>query len=70
MTKAGEESGMLGSSFGKMAELYDQRANESTKRMTALLEPFMTIVIAVIIGTVIISIVLPMFGMYGVVSKG
>lgn len=70
MTKAGEESGMLGDSFAKMAELYDQRANESTKRMTALLEPIMTIIIAAVIGTVIISIVLPMFGMYGIVSKG
>ena len=38
--------------------------------MTALLEPIMTIIIAVVIGTVIISIVLPMFGMYGIVSKG
>ena len=70
MTKAGEESGMLGDSFAKMAELYEQRAGESTKRMTALMEPIMTIVIAVIIGTVIISIVMPMFGMYSVVSKG
>ncbi len=69
MTKAGEESGMLSDSFGKMAELYDQRANESTKRMTALMEPIMTIIIAVVIGTVIISVVQPMFGIYGIVSK-
>ena len=70
MTRAGEESGMLGDSFNKMSELYQQRAQESAKRMTALLEPIMTVIIAVIIGTVIISIVLPMFGMYSVVSKG
>jgi type IV pilus assembly protein PilC len=29
----------------------------------------MTIIIAVIVGTVIISIVMPMFGMYSVVSQ-
>ena len=70
MVKAGEETGMLGDSLGKMAELYDQRANESTKRMTTLLEPLMTVIIALVVGTVIISIAMPMFGLYNVVSKG
>lgn len=69
MVKAGEETGMLGDSLGKVAEMYEQRANESTKRMTTLLEPAMTIVIALVVGTVIISIVMPMFGLYSVVSK-
>lgn len=69
MVKAGEETGLLGDSLGKVAGLYENRSNESTKRMTTLLEPIMTIIIAVIVGTVIISIVMPMFGMYSVVSK-
>jgi type IV pilus assembly protein PilC len=69
MVKAGEETGLLGDSLGKVAGLYESRSNESTKRMTALLEPIMTIIIAVIVGTVIISIVMPMFGMYSVVSQ-
>jgi type IV pilus assembly protein PilC len=69
MVKAGEETGLLGDSLGKVAELYESRSNESTKRMTALLEPIMTIIIAVIVGTVIISIVMPMFGMYSVVGQ-
>lgn len=69
MVKAGEETGLLGDSLGKVAQLYENRSNESTKRMTTLLEPIMTIIIAVIVGTVIISIVMPMFGMYSVVSK-
>jgi type IV pilus assembly protein PilC len=69
MVKAGEETGLLGDSLGKVADLYENRSNESTKRMTALLEPIMTIIIAVIVGTVIISIVMPMFGMYSVVSQ-
>ena len=69
MVKAGEETGLLGDSLGKVAQLYENRSNESTKRMTTLLEPVMTIIIAVIVGTVIISIVMPMFGMYSVVCK-
>lgn len=70
MVRAGEESGMLGDSLKRMADLYEQQTEASTKRMTSLLEPAMTVVIAVIVGTVIISIVMPMFGMYSVISGG
>lgn len=68
MVKAGEESGMLGDSFSKLADLYEQQTDVYTKRLTSLMEPIITIIIAVIVGTVVISIVLPMFGMYSVIS--
>lgn len=70
MIRVGEESGMLSDSMDKMANLYEQQTDESTKRLTTMLEPAMTIVIALVVGTVIISIVVPMFGMYGVISGG
>jgi type IV pilus assembly protein PilC len=70
MLKVGEESGMLFETLDKMATLYEEQTDESTKRLTSMMEPAMTIIIAVIVGTVVISIVLPMFGMYGVVAGG
>lgn len=70
MIKVGEESGMLSETMEKMATLYEQQTDESTKRLTAAMEPAMTIIIAGIVGTVVISIVIPMYGMYGVVSAG
>lgn len=68
MLKVGEESGMLAETLDKMASLYEEQTEESTKRLTAMLEPSMTILIAVVVGTVVISIVLPMFRMYGVIA--
>ncbi len=68
MIKVGEESGMLFETLDKMASLYEEQTDESTKRFSSALEPAMTIIIAVVVGTVVISIVLPMFGMYSVVA--
>lgn len=68
MIKVGEESGMLAETLEKMAALYEEQTDESTKRLTRMLEPAMTIFIALIVGTVIISIVIPMFSMYNIIQ--
>ncbi len=70
MIKVGEESGMLFETMEKMATLYEQQTDETTKRLTSAMEPAMTVIIAVVVGTVVISIVIPMFGMYNVISNG
>ena len=70
MIKVGEESGMLFETMEKMATLYEQQTDETTKRLTSAMEPAMTVIIAVVVGTVVISIVIPMFGMYNVISSG
>ncbi len=68
MVRVGEESGMLGDSLNKMADMYEEQANEATQRMTDAMTPAMTIIIAVIVGFVVISIVQAMFGMYAVIN--
>lgn len=68
MVRVGEESGMLSDSLTKMADMYEEQANDATQRMTDAMTPAMTIVIAVIVGFVVISIVQAMFGMYSVIS--
>lgn len=68
MVRVGEESGMLSDSLTKMADMYEEQANDATQRMTDAMTPAMTIIIAVIVGFVVISIVQAMFGMYAVIS--
>ncbi len=68
MVRVGEESGMFSDSMHKMADLYQEQADESTKRLTDAMTPVMTIIVAGIVGVVAVSIVTPMFGMYGVVA--
>lgn len=68
MVRVGEESGMLGDSLSKIASMYNEQANDSTKRMTDAMTPIMTIIIAVIVGFTVISIAQAMFGMYAVIK--
>lgn len=69
MVRVGEESGMFSDAMHKMADLYQEQADESTKRLTDAMTPIMTIIVAGIVGVVAVSIVMPMFGMYGVVAE-
>lgn len=68
MVRVGEESGMLSDSLNKMADMYEEQANDATQRMTDAMTPAMTIIIAGIVGFVVISIVQAMFGMYSVIT--
>ncbi len=69
MVRVGEESGMFSDAMHKMADLYQEQADESTKRLTDAMTPAMTIIIAGVVGVVAVSIVMPMFGMYGVIAE-
>jgi type IV pilus assembly protein PilC len=68
MTRVGEETGMLWESMDQMAVLYEAQTDEETKELTVLIEPVMTIMIALVVGTIILSVVIPMFQMYTVVG--
>jgi len=65
MINVGEESGELHDVLDKIAELYETQTEERTKLLTSLIEPAMTVIISLVVGTVVISVVLPMFGQYG-----
>lgn len=67
MVRVGEESGMLYDVLDKMAELFESQTDAETKQLTSLIEPVMTILIAIVVGTVVISVVLPMFGQYNLI---
>lgn len=68
MIRVGEESGMLGDSLHKMADLFETQTDESTQRLTDAMTPIMTVVIGVVVATLVISMILPMFGMYSIIK--
>lgn len=69
MIRVGEESGMLGDSLHKMADLFENQTDESTQRLTDAMTPIMTVIIGVVVATLVISMILPMFGMYDIVGR-
>ncbi len=64
MISIGEETGSLENMLSKLADYYEEEAEGATERLMAALEPALVLVMAVMIGTIIISLVLPMAKMY------
>ena len=68
MIEIGEESGSLDDILEKTANFYDEEVDVSIQRLTTMLEPIMIIVMAVVIGFIVISMVLPMFDMMNTIN--
>ena len=64
MIFVGEESGVLGDVLIRVADYFDEEADNATKALTSLLEPIMLIVMAGVIVLIILAILLPMFSSY------
>jgi type IV pilus assembly protein PilC len=64
MINVGEESGALDEILSKTADFYDVEADNAIQKMVSLLEPLMIVILGAVVGTVIIGIMLPVFGMY------
>jgi type IV pilus assembly protein PilC len=64
MTKLGEESGTMDELLGQAADYYDDESDTAIQSLTAIMEPAMIIIMAVVIVPVIFAIIQPVFGMY------
>ena len=61
MISVGEESGALDSMLVKTAETFEQETALALDRMLAALVPLVTVVLAVVIGIVVMSVLLPLY---------
>jgi len=61
MIEVGEQTGALDGMLSKVAEFYDQEVESTVTNLTALLEPLMTVIMGVGVGTMVICLYLPMF---------
>ena len=68
MIYIGEESGSLGDILLSTADYFDNEADSAIQRMVAMIEPIMIVVLGVVIGFIVISIMQPIFTMYGSVG--
>ena len=63
MVAVGEQSGDLEKMLHKIADAYEREVETRITGMTALIEPVMILLMAVIVGFIVISILLPIFEM-------
>lgn len=61
----GEETGMLDEMLGSLAESYEYDAEMEIRRMVTMMEPAMILIMGMIIGMILLSIMIPMWSMYG-----
>lgn len=64
MIAVGETSGSLDSMLKKVADFYDQELDEAADKLKALIEPVMIVVLAIIVGSIVLAIIIPMFAIF------
>ena len=69
MMSVGEDTGALDSMLAKISQFYDQEVEATTESLTALIEPLMIAVLGGLVGSMIITLYLPIFHIYDLVSK-
>jgi len=65
MIQVGEETGALPEMLMKIAETYDDEVDTAVEALTSVIEPIMIILLAVIVGTIVIAMFLPLVAIIG-----
>lgn len=61
MISTGEETGTLGRVMGRIADFYDRELTKQLNQLSKLAEPVMLLVMGVLVGTIVSSLILPIF---------
>ena len=61
MTAIGEESGALDDMLDKVAGFYEDEVDNMVDNLTSLMEPFIMVVLGVIVGGLVVAMYLPIF---------
>lgn len=63
MIAVGEQTGALDTMLSKIADFYEEEVDIAIEGLIALLEPIMIAILGTIIGAIVISMYLPIFGL-------
>lgn len=64
MTGIGEETGNMEEMLAKLADYYDEEVEITTQSVLAALEPLIIVLMALIVGTLVIAVIMPIATMY------
>lgn len=65
MVRVGEETGTLDTYLEQAAEFYEEELEFRIRTMTSLIEPVMTVAVAIVVGFIAISLISAMYGLVG-----
>jgi type IV pilus assembly protein PilC len=63
MIKIGEQSGRIDEMLGKVAQVYENELDEQIKTISTAIEPILMVVLAVVAGSMVGAILLPIYGL-------
>ena len=69
MVEVGEETGALPDMFVRIANTYDDEVDNAVAGMTSVIEPLMIVFLAVVVGTIVIAMFLPLIKIIGSLSQ-
>jgi type IV pilus assembly protein PilC len=69
MVDVGEQTGAMPEMLLKIADNFDEEVDNAVSAMTSLLEPIMIVFLAVIVGSIVIAMFLPLIGMISQMSN-
>ncbi|MEY3394589.1 MAG: hypothetical protein RL346_825 [Verrucomicrobiota bacterium] len=68
MVDVGEETGQLPEMLLKIADVYDDEVDNSVTALTSILEPIMIVFLALVVGTIVFALFLPLIKMISTMS--
>ena len=69
MVEVGEETGALSDMLTRIADTYDDEVDNAVAGLTSVIEPLMIIILAVLVGTIVIAMFMPMIQIIGTLGS-
>ncbi|HIA27141.1 MAG TPA: type II secretion system F family protein [Planctomycetes bacterium] len=69
MISIGEKSGSLEQLLEKVSQFYDREVRATVKQLTSLIEPFLIVIMGIIVGTMVIAMFMPLLSAFGAIGK-
>ena len=67
--KVGEETGKLDAMLISTADDYEYESSAAIKSMMSIIEPLMIVILGIVVATVMVSVLVPMYSMYGNIDE-
>jgi type IV pilus assembly protein PilC len=68
MVEVGEETGELPAMLLKVADMYEDEVDNTVAALSSIIEPLLIVVLAVVVGTIVIALFMPMVSIIGNLS--